>query len=117
MSRAVLGFAILLAGCGVLAGCGAPPDSAVKVIVGAKLITAPGRQPIEYSIVVIDGTRFRSAGPQSATPVPKGAAMTSGMGMTIEPAPGGGPIEPGQPADLVLKGARDRVMHNGEWVK
>jgi len=116
MTRALLGFAVLGLAI-VLAGCGAPPDSTVKVIVGAKLITAPGREPIEHSIVVIDGAKFWSVGPQSAIPVPKGAAMTSGMGMTIQPAPGGGPIERGQPADLVLKGARDRVMHNGDWVK
>ena len=46
-----------------------------------------------------------------------GAKMISGLGMTIEPVPGGDPIEPGRPANLVLKGAHDRVMRNGVWVE
>ena len=78
--------------------CNSPKESGVKVIVGAKLIAAPGRTPVEYSVVVIDGTKFREVGPQSSTPVPKGAEMTRGIGMTVESAPGGGPIESGQPA-------------------
>jgi hypothetical protein len=120
MKRGVLLLAssfALAAGLLEMAGCTPPQGSGVKVIVGARLITAPGRAPIEYSVVVIDGGTFREVGPQSSTPVPKGAEMTRGLGMTIDRAPGGGPIEPGQPADLVLKGSTDRVMRNGEWVK
>jgi hypothetical protein len=109
--KKLLAFAILL-----LAGCNSPQESGVKVIVGARLIAAPGRTPVEYSVVVIDGTKFREVGPQSSTPVPKGAEMTRGIGMTIESVPSGGPIEPGQPANLVLKGATNRVMKNGEWM-
>jgi hypothetical protein len=99
-----------------LAACTTPEESGVKVIVGAKLIAAPGRTPIEYSVVVIENGKFREVGPQSSTPVPKGAQMTRGNGLTIEPAPDGGPIEPGRPANLVLKGAAERVMRSGEWV-
>ncbi len=101
----------------LLAGCNSPRESGVKVIVGAKLIAAPGRAPIEYSVVVIEGTKFREVGPQASTPVPKGAEMTGGIGMTIESLPGAGPIETGQPANLVLKGSADRVMKDGEWLK
>ena len=97
-------------------GCVSPQESGVKVIVGAKLITAPDRAPIDYSVVVIENGKFRDVGPESSTPVPKGAELTRGIGMTIEPAPGGGPIEPGKPADLVLKGSAERVMRAGEWV-
>jgi hypothetical protein len=91
------------------------------VIVGAKLITAPGAAPIEYSVIVIQDGKFREVGPQSSTPVPKGAEMTRGLGMIIEPVPGGGPIEPGKPADLFLKykdrqGTPDRIMRKGEWL-
>jgi hypothetical protein len=68
-------------------------------------------------VVVIAKGKFRSVGPQSSTPVPKGAELTRGLGMTIEPAAGGGPIEAGQPATLVLRGATDRVMRDGEWVQ
>lgn len=107
----------LLLSCAVfLIGCVNPGESGVKVIVGAKLITAPGRPPIEYSVVVIEGGKIRAAGPESTTPVPKGAAMTRGINMTIEPA-GSTPIEPGQPANLILHGPSDRVMKNGDWVQ
>jgi hypothetical protein len=95
----------------LLAGCIHPDESGVKVIVGAKLGNLP------YSVVVIADGKFRAAGPQSSTPVPKGSEITSGLGMTIEPLPGGTPIQAGQPANLVLKGAAERTMRNGEWVK
>ena len=96
-----------------LAACTAPDASGVKVIVGAKLIPAPGRAPIDYSVVVIEGGKIIAAGPQSQIPVPKGSAITRGIGMTIESD--GDSIEPGHPANLILKGATERKMHNGEW--
>lgn len=100
-----------------LIACISPDESGVKVIVGAKLIASPGRAPIEYSVVVIENGKFREVGPQSSTPVPKGAEMLRGIGMTIEPLPGGPPIEPGKTADLVLKGPTNRIMRAGEWVR
>ena len=99
-----------------LASCVHPGDSGVQVIVGAKLEPGPGRAPVEYSVVVVADGKFRAVGPQSSTPVPVGAKMTSGRGMTIEPVPGGDPIEPGRPANLVLKNTHDRLMRNGVWV-
>ena len=80
----------------------------MKVIVGARLGT------IDYSVVVIENGKITAAGPQSQIPVPKGSEITSGIGMTLEPD--GDPIEPGHPANLILKGPTDRKMHNGEWV-
>jgi hypothetical protein len=35
--------------------------------------------------------------------------------MTIEPD--GDSIEPGHSANLILKGATTRKMHNGEWIQ
>ena len=102
---------LVIACCLSLAACVAPQEYAVKVIVGAKLGN------IDYSVVVITNGKIQAAGPQATTPVPKGAEITRGLGMTIERAPEGGPIEPGQPANLVLKGATERVMRNGEWVQ
>jgi hypothetical protein len=90
-----------------LAGCSSP--SGVKVIVGAKLGS------IDYSVVVIEGGKITAAGPQSQIPVPKGSTITNGIGATIEPD--GDSIEPGHPADLILKGAVTRKMHNGEWIQ
>jgi hypothetical protein len=96
-----------------LAACTSPDASGVKVIVGAKLIAGPGREPIEYSVVVIESGKITAAGPQATTPVPKGSEITRGIGMTIEPD--GDSIDPGHPANLILKGATERKMHNGEW--
>ena len=93
-----------------LTACVAPQESGVKVIVGAKLGS------IDYSVVVIANGKIQAAGPQATTPVPKGSEITRGLGMTIEPAPGGR-IEPGQPANLVLKGATEKIMRDGEWVE
>jgi hypothetical protein len=100
-----------------MTACVSPEESGVKAIVGARLIAAPGRAPVDYSVVVIEKGKIREVGPESSTPVPKGAELTRGMGMTVEPLPGGGPIEAGKPADLVLKGSTDRVMKAGEWVR
>jgi hypothetical protein len=93
--------------------CGAPEGSAVKVIVGARI----ENPPLEHSVVVISGGEIRAVGAQSAVPVPKGSQITSGLGMTVEPLDGAGPLTAGSPANLVLKGAARRVMRNGEWVE
>jgi hypothetical protein len=110
MKRCLIGFAILLA------GCTSPQDSGVKVIVGARLESGANRPPIEYSVVVIADGKIRAAGTQAAVPVPKGSLIISGLGMTVEPVPGGNPIEAGRQANLILKGTVDRYMRNGEWV-
>ena len=106
MKRVLL--AILL-----LAGC-SKPSSTTKVIVGAQL---PQKQ-IAYSVVVVDGDKIRAVGAQSDIPVPKGTEITSGLGMTLEPAQGSA-LEPGQPANLQLRDAKTgsivRVMANGNW--
>lgn len=92
-----------------LAGCREPEQPKVKAIVGAKLGS------MEHSVVVIEGGKIRDVGPQSSTPVPKGAEITSGLGSTIVPASGGA-IERGKPADLTLQGVTTRTMRAGEWV-
>ena len=105
----------------LLSACARPQDSGLKVIVGAKLDAGQGRAPLDYSVVIVADGKFQAVGPQSSTPVPTGAEMIRGLGMTIEPVPGGDPIEPGRAANLVLKGTTDRaisrVMRNGEWVQ
>lgn len=99
-----------------LAACISPQESGVKVIVGAKLQPGAGQPTLEHSVVVIADGKIRAVGPQSSTPVPKGAEIISGAGMTIRPMEGES-IQPGQPADLVLKDSAERVMRHGEWVQ
>jgi hypothetical protein len=91
----------------LLVGC--TSTSGVKVIVGAKL------GAIDYSVVVIEAGKITAAGPQSQIPVPKGSEITSGIGMTLVPDPDS--IEPGHPANLILKGPTTKKMHNGAWVQ
>jgi hypothetical protein len=104
----------------LLAACASPGSSGVQVIVGAKLIAAPGSTPVEYSVVVIEDGKFKAVGAQSSTPVPKGSEITRGLGMTIAPPPGGAPIESGHAANLVLKeteqGPVVRIMRDGHWL-
>ena len=101
----------------LLTACTSPQDSGVQVIVGARLETGANNTPIEHSVVVIADGKIRAAGTQAAVPVPKGSEITGGLGMTIQPVPGGEPIEPGRPANLILKGPKDRYMRNGKWVE
>jgi hypothetical protein len=121
LKRTIAGAA-LLASLVFSMSCVRPEDSGVQVIVGARLEAGPARPPVEHSVVVVSGGKFQAVGPQASTPVPIGAKMTSGLGMTIEPVPGGEPIEPGRPADLVLKGdtaskVNPRLMRGGAWVQ
>jgi imidazolonepropionase-like amidohydrolase len=73
-----------------LFGCGEsglPPanDPGIVAIVGARLIDGTGADPIEDSVVVIEGTRIQTAGPRSHTPVPKGGEIFNAAGKTIIP--------------------------------
>jgi hypothetical protein len=88
---------LALTGLFTLTACTNPQDSGVQVIVGAHLAATPGHDPI---------------------PVPKGSTIIRGLGMTISPEPGGGPIEAGRAANLVLEGnGSRREMRNGAWVQ
>jgi hypothetical protein len=100
-----------------LAAC-SPPQDSIKVIVGARLDPGAGRQPIDYSVLVVANGKFTAVGPQAATPVPKGSEITSGLGMTIHGLSDADRIEVGRAANLVLEGGgRRREMRNGEWVQ
>jgi hypothetical protein len=96
----------------LLSACSVPTESGVKVIVGARV----ENPRMDHSVVVIAEGKIRAVGTQAAVPVPKGSEITSGLGMTVMPLDGSGPLEAGAPANLVLKGPTKRVMRNGEWV-
>jgi len=116
MNRSILLLLVLLA------SCGSPSDSSpVKVIVGAQLDPGNNNPRLEHSIIVIRDGKFQAVGPQSSTPVPKGAQITSGKGKLVTPAPSSSLIAAGEPADLVLRDAAtnsaEMIMHDGEWVR
>ena len=74
-----------------LAGCAAQDWQATEAepqpvtILGAKLIDGTGAEPIEDSVVVIEGTRIQAAGSRAETPVPKGGRIIDGAGKTVIP--------------------------------
>jgi imidazolonepropionase-like amidohydrolase len=85
MPRAALPLLLALL---LLTACGSlPPENAkpLVAIVGARLIDGSGAAPIEDSVIVIDGTRIRSAGARSVTPVPQGGEIVNGAGKTVIP--------------------------------
>lgn len=63
----------------------AESSNAPITILGAKLIDGTGADPIEDSVVVIEGTRIQAAGSRAKTPVPKGGEIIDGTGKTIIP--------------------------------
>jgi len=88
MPRTSALLVLLLAG--GLAGCGtgglpSPEGPPPLAILGARLIGGSGSPPIEDSVVVIQGTRIRAAGPRATTPVPKGGERIDASGKTIIP--------------------------------
>ena len=74
-----------LAACGSEDWQAAESRNAPITILGAKLIDGTGSDPIEDSVVVIEGTRIQAAGSRAETPVPKGGEIIDGTGKTVIP--------------------------------
>jgi len=74
-----------LAACGSEDWPAAESRNAPITILGAKLIDGKGADPIEDSVVVIEGTRIQAAGSRAETPVPKGGEIIDGTGKTVIP--------------------------------
>ena len=68
-----------------LIGCKANEESHVKAIIGAVLIDGNGGPPITDSVVVVSGSRIRSAGPRANVPIPQEADKIDGSGKFITP--------------------------------
>ena len=85
-------------------------------IVGAKLDDGTGKPLLDYSVVVVSDGKIKAAGRQQDVPVPKEGQIVGGLNSTLEPLDGG-TIEPGKPANLRLRGAINREMRKGQWVK
>src|ERR1041384_4350345 len=55
------------------------------VLKGGKLIDGSGRQPIEDSLIVIQGNRFHTVGRSGAVSIPAGAEVIDLTGKTVLP--------------------------------
>jgi len=101
-----------------LIALGAAP-APLTVIVGATLVDAGGKAPLEDAIVVVRDGRIEAVGDRAHTAIPKGAMLVDGRRLWIAPAPAtpgkdvpaeivallAGPeprLRPGQPAHLAL---------------
>ena len=103
--------ALLLLVALLVASCQSAPETKMTAIVGAKLIDGRGGEPIEYSIVLIEGATFVKVGTQASIRLPKYVEIIDGMGKTIEPSSGAA-IAAGLPANLKLD---RRTMKDGQW--
>ena len=59
--------------------------SGVKVLSGARIITAKGDEVIEDGVIVIEGNRIKAIGPRGSVAVPAGAQVVDMAGKTIMP--------------------------------
>ncbi len=57
----------------------------VLVVQGGKLIDGTGRHPIENSVIIIEGKRFKSIGRSGEVPIPAGAEIVDVSGKTVMP--------------------------------
>ena len=69
----------------ILIGCKPNEDSKVKAIIGAVLIDGNGGPPITDSVVVVSGSRIRSAGLRANVPIPAGSDKINGSGKFLTP--------------------------------
>src|SRR5215470_17701140 len=69
----------------ILAGCKANEESKIKAIIGAVLIDGNGGPPITDSVVVVSGSRIRSAGVRANVPIPAGSDKINGAGKFLTP--------------------------------
>src|SRR6266404_6108757 len=68
-----------------LTGCKLNEETKVKAIIGAILIDGNGGPPITDSVVVISGSRIRSAGVRANVPIPSEADKINGSGKFLTP--------------------------------
>ncbi|MFZ2237311.1 MAG: amidohydrolase family protein [Dokdonella sp.] len=74
-------IAILLGGLAMAASC----QAEMTALVGGTLIDATLRDPIENSVILIDGERISAVGSVGSLAVPAGAKVISTEGMTVMP--------------------------------
>jgi imidazolonepropionase-like amidohydrolase len=62
-----------------------PAADKVTAIAGVRLIDGRGGAPVEDAVVIVKGDRIAAAGPRSKTPVPEGAEVVPGEGLSLLP--------------------------------
>ncbi|HVV72181.1 MAG TPA: hypothetical protein VHI52_11900 [Verrucomicrobiae bacterium] len=98
--------------------------SNLKVLIGATTVFQPGGNPVQDTVIVIEGDKIRAAGERKDVPVPQNSERTDLTGKWVVPV-AGGKIAPGEPADLFVlntaengspaTGVPARHMIHGHW--
>ncbi len=102
----------------VLSGCQDQSERPIKAIVGATLHDGTGAAPLLDSVIVVDGSRIRAAGPRASVPIPQDSQRVDGTGKTVTPAREGAVIAAGRPANLFMltsDGKVELAMKEGRW--
>jgi len=94
-------FSILLTIVLLLAGCEKQDKGRIKVLIGETAIVAPGAQPIQDAIIVIEGKKIRSVGERKDVPVPQNSDRTDLTGEWVVPGDGSR-ISIDEIADLII---------------
>lgn len=116
---------LLAALCLIAFGCHSGNQvSGLKVLIGATAILQAGGNPVQDSVIVVDGATIRAAGERKDVPIPQDSERVDVTGKWVVPAVGGR-IAPGQPADLFIRnsgpngspaaGPPARSMTHGQW--
>jgi len=116
---------LLAAVCLMCLGCQTGNQvSGLKVLIGATAILQAGGNPVQDSVIVIDGASIRAAGERKDVPIPQDSERTDLSGKWVVPV-AGGRIAPGQAADLFVLSAESngspavgpasRSMTHGRW--
>jgi cytosine/adenosine deaminase-related metal-dependent hydrolase len=98
--------------------------SDLKVLIGATAVFEAGGNPVQDTVIVIEGDKIRAAGLRRDVPVPQNSERTDLTGKWVVPV-SGGKIAAGEPADLFVlnmgengspaTGAPARHMIHGHW--
>src|SRR6185437_10345941 len=98
--------------------------SNLKVLIGATAVFEPGGNPVQDTVIVIEGDKIRAAGERKDVPVPQNSERTDLTGKWVVPV-SGGKIAPGEAADLFVlntaengspaAGTPARHMIHGHW--
>ncbi len=102
----------------VVSGCESQPERSIKAIIGATLRDGTEAAPLLDSVIVVDGSRIRAAGPRASIPIPQASQRVDGAGKTVTPAQKGEVIASGKPANLFVltsDGQIELAMREGHW--
>jgi hypothetical protein len=116
---------LLIALCLMCAACQSGNQiSGLKVLIGGTAILQAGTNPLQDTVIVINGATIRAVGVRKDVPIPQDSERTDLTGKWVVPV-SGGRLAPGENADLFILNASPsgspavgppaRRMIHGQW--